>query len=87
MQDFENRYNLIVDRISAETANYLNAQKVRDELYTKEEVKANINTQKITVFSANDCLFGAWLDDETVFYSEYEDGHFEVYFSTDGEEE
>ena len=86
LQDFENRYNLIVDRISAETANYLNAQKVRDELYTKDEVKANIDTKNITVFLANDCVFGAWLDDETVIYSEYEDGHYEVDFSTDEDE-
>ena len=87
MQGFKSRYNLVVDRISAETAKYLNSQKIRDELYTQAEVKENIDTKNITVCFANDCVYCAWLDDETVFYSEYEDGHYEVDFSTDEEDE
>ena len=86
LQDFKNKYNVIVDRISKETADYLNAHKVKDELYTQKEVKENIDTKNITVFFATDCAFCAWLDDETVFYSEYEDGHYEVEFNN-GEED
>ena len=85
LKDFKNHYNVIVDRISAESANYLNAQKLRDELYTQAEVKKNIDTKNITVFFANDCAFCAWLDDESVFYAEYEDGSYKVDFNTDEE--
>ena len=85
LQDFASRYNIIVDRISTETANYLNAQNLRTEPYTQQEVKANIDTKNITLSFANDCAFFAWLDDESVSYVEYEDGHYEVDFFNDEE--
>ncbi|MBD5132680.1 MAG: hypothetical protein HDT28_08875 [Clostridiales bacterium] len=87
LQDFKNRYDVIVDRISTETANYLNAQKLRDEPYTQKEVKENIDTKNITVFFAKDCAFCAWLDDDSVFYSEYEDGQYKVEFNNDEEDD
>ena len=85
LQDFTSRYNIIVDRISTETAKYLNAQNLRAEPYTQQEVKANIDTKNISLSFAKDCAFCAWLDDESVFYVEYEDGHFKVDFNSDEE--
>lgn len=85
LQDFESRYNIIVDRISTETANYLNAQNLSTEPYTQQEVKANIDTKNISLSFAEDCVFCAWLDNESVFYVEYEDGHYEVDFNNDEE--
>ena len=86
-QDFEKRYNLVVDRIAAASADYLNALKVRDELYTQEEVKQNINTKNITIGFPKDCVFYAYLDDETVWYSEYEDGSYKVDIDNQDENE
>ncbi|MDE7108096.1 MAG: hypothetical protein K2O39_07225, partial [Clostridiales bacterium] len=85
LQGFKAHYNTIVDRIALETANYLNAQKLRDEPYTQEEVKPNIDSKSIKIALPNDCAFCAWLDDESAFYVEYEDGHYKVDISTDEE--
>ncbi|MDE7158335.1 MAG: hypothetical protein K2N74_02060 [Clostridiales bacterium] len=85
LQDFESRYNGIVDRIAAETADYLNAQNLREEPYTQQEVKENIDTKNITLSFADDCAFCAWLNDESVFYVEEEDGQYKVEFNNDEE--
>ena len=77
---FKDKYDLIVDRIALETANYLNSKQVRKEQYTKDEVLQNIKTNSITFALGNDSLFGCWLDDESVLYSEYEDGTYKVEF-------
>ncbi|MDE5562793.1 MAG: hypothetical protein K2J01_04530 [Clostridiales bacterium] len=85
LQGFEAHYNTIVDRIALETANYLNAQNLRDEPYTQEEVKPNIDSKSIKIAFPNDCAFCAWLDDESAFYVEYDDGSYRVDISTDEE--
>lgn len=85
LQGFEAHYSTIVDRISTEAANYLNARNVRAELYTQEEVKSNIDSKSIKIAFPNDCAFCAWLDDESAFYVEYEDGRYRVDISTDEE--
>ena len=77
---FKDKYDLIVDRIALETANYLNSKQVRKEQYAKDEVLQNIKTNSITFALGNDSLFGCWLDDESVLYSEYEDGTYKVEF-------
>lgn len=78
INDFKTKYDLIVSRISLETASYLNSMKIRENLYTQEEVELNIKTNNITICLGNDCVFACWLDDETVLYKELEDGSYKV---------
>ena len=72
-KDLKNKYDTIASRIALETANYLNSLKIRKEQYTKDEVIQSIKTNNITFALGNDCVFGCWLDDDSVLYSEYED--------------